>query len=62
MTPVGLEGGVVLSSTLPDKPTIIAIVTDAAGFDGMPAFGGTLTAEEIDAIADYVIATIITPA
>jgi mono/diheme cytochrome c family protein len=41
-----------LDELKPDAATVAAVVSDGAG--GMPAFGGQLSAAEIQAVADYV--------
>ena len=41
-----------LDELQPDAATVVAVVTSGSG--GMPAFEGDLSAEEIEAVADYV--------
>lgn len=45
-----LGGGAVVES-MPDPADQVAVITD--GRSGMPAFGGRLSAEEIQAVTDY---------
>src|SRR5581483_6658618 len=46
------EGGPNLDQLRPSKEAVVAQVTQGGG--GMPAFGGTLSAAEIEALASYV--------